>query len=238
MTTPSTPAAALRRLATIGALLVLATARFASAQTATAAAEQTTPAPEGAVTLTPFEVNSDRDTGFAAASSLAGGRLASDLRDTPAAFSVINREFIEALNLTDLMQAQNWATGSTFQSDIGTFNFTTFTVRYNSRGVSAGQQLRNFFPVNGDNDSYALERFDFGRGANSIVFGNGSLGGVSSSTTKRARTDRAFQDVKFERGFLQPVARDDRREPAHQRPGRPARRGRRAARPRLAPERI
>ena len=95
-----------------------------------------------------------------------------------AAFSVINREFIDALNLTDLMQAQNWATGSTFQSDIGTFNFTTFTVRYNSRGVSAGQQLRNFFPVNGDNDSYALERFDFGRGANSIVFGNGSLGGV------------------------------------------------------------
>jgi outer membrane receptor protein involved in Fe transport len=66
--------------------------------------------------------------------------------------------------------------------------------------VGAGQQLRNFFPVNSDNDSYALERFDFGRGANSIVFGNGSLGGVSSSTTKRARTDRAFQDVKLTAG--------------------------------------
>lgn len=168
-----------------------------------------TPAPEAprtsgsasdAVQLTPFTVSTDRDTGFAAASALAGGRLATDLRDTPAAYSVITREFIEALNITDLMQAQNWTTGATFNSDIGTFNFTTFTVRYTSRGVTAGQQLRNFFPVNGDNDSYALERYDFGRGANSILFGNGSLGGVSSSTTKRARTDRAFQDIKLSVG--------------------------------------
>ena len=118
---------------------------------------------EAAVTLTPFTVNSDRDTGFAAASALAGGRLASDLRDTPAAYSVITREFIEALNLTDLQSAQNWTTGSTFNSDIGTYNFTTFTVRYSSRGVTAGQQLRNFFPANGDNDSYALERYEIGR---------------------------------------------------------------------------
>src|SRR5215203_3779432 len=64
-----------------------------------------------AVTLTPFEVTTDRDTGFAAASALAGGRLATDLRDTPAAYSVINREFIDALNLTDLQSAQNWSTG-------------------------------------------------------------------------------------------------------------------------------
>ena len=164
------------------------------------AAAAAAPRAEDAVQLTPFTVNTDRDTGFAAASALAGGRLATDLRDTPAAYSVINREFIEALNLTDLMDAQNWSPGATFQSDIGTFNFTTFTVRYTSRGVGAGQQLRNFFPVNGDNDSYALERYDFGRGANSILFGNGSLGGVSSSTTKQARTDRAFQDVKLTAG--------------------------------------
>ncbi|MGH7958149.1 MAG: hypothetical protein ACREH8_14245, partial [Opitutaceae bacterium] len=30
----------------------------------------------------------------------------------------------------------------------------------------------------------------------SILFGNGSLGGVSSSTTKRAKTDRGFQTIK------------------------------------------
>ncbi len=182
----------------VAASLLFLTAARAGAQTVPAAPRST--AENEALQLTPFTVNSDRDTGFAAASALAGGRLATDLRDTPAAYSVINREFIEALNLTDLQSAANWATGSTFNSDIGTFTFTTFTVRYTSRGVTAGQQLRNFFPVNGDNDSYALERYDFGRGANSILFGNGSLGGVSSSTTKRARTDRAFQDVKLTTG--------------------------------------
>ncbi len=174
--------------------------RAQTAPTAADSAKKSTVASEDAITLTPFTVNSDKDTGFAATSALAGGRLASDLRDTPAAYSVINRDFIDALNITDLQSAQNWATASTFQSDIGTFNFTTFTTRYNTRGVAAGQQLRNFFPVNGDNDSYALERYDFGRGANSVVFGNGSLGGVSSSTTKRARTDRAFQDIKLTAG--------------------------------------
>ncbi|MEN9813050.1 MAG: hypothetical protein RL479_1736, partial [Verrucomicrobiota bacterium] len=50
----------------------------------------TVPAPpEAAVRLSPFEVNTDRDTGFAAASSMAGGRLATDLRDTPVAYSVV-----------------------------------------------------------------------------------------------------------------------------------------------------
>ncbi|MGH7944475.1 MAG: secretin and TonB N-terminal domain-containing protein, partial [Opitutaceae bacterium] len=39
--------------------------------------------------LSPFEVQTDRDTGFAATSSLAGGRLATELRDTPVAYSVI-----------------------------------------------------------------------------------------------------------------------------------------------------
>ena len=192
------------RIACLAATLVLLMTRNAVAQSTPAGTSATAPKSstesEDTIKLTPFTVSTDKDTGFAATSALAGGRLATDLRDTPAAYSVINRDFIDALNLTDLQQAQNWATGSTFQSDIGTFNFTTFTVRYNSRGVSAGQQLRNFFPVNGDNDSYALERYDFGRGANSILFGNGSLGGVSSSTTKRARTDRAFQDFKVSTG--------------------------------------
>ena len=202
MTTPALPPLLRRsRCRALVALVALAGAASLPAQTAPAAAAKNGgPAADEAVKLTPFEVNTDRDTGFAAASALAGGRLASDLRDTPAAYSVINRDFIDALNLTDLQSAQNWATGSTFQSDIGTFNFTTFTTRYTTRGVGAGQQLRNFFPVNGDNDSYALERYDFGRGANSILFGNGSLGGVSSSTTKRARPDRAFQDVKLTAG--------------------------------------
>jgi outer membrane receptor protein involved in Fe transport len=203
----NTPAGMLRLLAPAAACalaLSLAVAPPAHAQVVAAtpaATDAKAPAAtEDLITLSPFNVNTDQDTGFAATSALAGGRLATDLRDTPAAYSVINRDFIDALNLTDLQAAQNWSTGSTYESDIGTYNWTTFTTRYRTRGIIAEQQLRNFFPGRTDNDSYNLERYDFGRGANSILFGNGSVGGVSSSTTKRARTDRSFQDLRLSAG--------------------------------------
>lgn len=171
---------------------------------ATAACAQTTPpapisarAPEEAVLLSPFEVSTDRDVGFAASSSLAGGRLALDLRDTPVAYSVVTREFIDALQITDLQGAAEWTTGSTAIVDNGEYNFGGVPVQYTTRGSIGGRQQRNFFPQFNNGDSYNLERYDFGRGPNSILFGNGTLGGVSSATTKRARTDRAARSVGF-----------------------------------------
>ncbi len=155
------------------------------------------PTPEQTVELSPFIVNTDRDTGFVASSALAGGRLATELRDTPAAYSVITRDFIDALGIVDLQEAAEWSTGSASIPDTGTANFFTFSTYYQTRGVRAGTQQRNFFPQYGDHDTFDIERFDFGRGPNSILFGNGTLGGTSSSTTKRARTDRNFQNVQF-----------------------------------------
>jgi outer membrane receptor protein involved in Fe transport len=155
------------------------------------------PTPEQTVELSPFIVNTDRDTGFVASSALAGGRLATELRDTPAAYSVITRDFIDALGIVDLQEAAEWSTGSSFIPDTGTANFFTFSTYYQTRGVRAGTQQRNFFPQYGDHDTFDIERFDFGRGPNSILFGNGTLGGTSSSTTKRARSDRDFQNVQF-----------------------------------------
>ena len=167
-------------------------------------AQTATPPPAGRIAdpieLTPFTVSSDRDEGFAATSALAGGRLATDLRDTPAAYSVMTREFIDALNLTDLQTAAEWSTGSDSIPNNGDATFFTFSTYYQTRGVRAGTQQRNFFPQYGDNDTFDIERFDFGRGPNSILFGNGTLGGTSSSTTKRARTDRPFQAVQFSVG--------------------------------------
>ncbi|MES2692060.1 MAG: STN domain-containing protein, partial [Verrucomicrobiota bacterium] len=74
------------------------------------------------VEMSPFTVNSDRDRGFVAASALAGGRLSTDLRDTPAAYSVLTRDFIEALNLTNLTMAQQWTVGFNEIEDDGRQN--------------------------------------------------------------------------------------------------------------------
>jgi outer membrane receptor protein involved in Fe transport len=195
---PTNPMKTKSTLAAVAGWFALGAATVMPAQTPASAPKSI----EDPLELSPFIVNTDRDTGFAASSSLAGGRLATDLRDTPAAYSVITREFIDALGITDLMQATDWATSASFNPSTGTNNFFTFSTQYVTRGVTvpAGTQQRNFFPQYGENDTFDIERFDFGRGPNSILFGNGTLGGVSSSTTKRARTDRAFKTVQFNAG--------------------------------------
>ena len=159
--------------------------------------------PAEAVVLSPFEVSTEKDNGFAASGSLAGGRLASELRDTPVAYSVITREFIDALGITDLQSAAEWATSSTLNVDNGQQNFFNSPVNFTIRGVSSGRGQRNFFPQTNNGDSFNLERYDFGRGPNSILFGNGSLGGISSSTTKRAQTNRSFETVQLSVGSWQ-----------------------------------
>lgn len=178
-------------------LTATAAAQSAAAlRQAASPAEASAEAPDDTVVLSPFEVNSERDTGFAAASSLAGGRLALDLRDTPVAYAVVTREFIDALNLTDLASAAEWTTSTTLNVDNGIQSFFGSPINYTVRGAGSSRPQRNFFPQFNGGDSYNLERYDFGRGPNSILFGNGTLGGVSSSTTKRAQTSRSFQTVQ------------------------------------------
>ena len=169
------------------------------------ASAQTTPPTngDGTVVLSPFEVRTDQDRGFAAASALAGGRLATDLKDTPVAYSVINREMIDALGLVDLTQAADWTTNSfRFPDGAGggdTFNITTPVA---VRGILGNNPLRqrNFFPYYSESDSYNIERYDFGRGPNQVLFGNGTVGGMQVTMTKRPRFDHPFLTLETSYG--------------------------------------
>lgn len=155
------------------------------------------------VTLNPFVVTGERDEGFQAATAQAGGRLATDLRDTPVAYSVINQEFIQALGLTDLTQAAEWTTNTyKFPDGAGggdTFNITTPIA---VRGIlgNSGLRQRNFFPYYSENDSYNIERFDFGRGPNQVLFGNGTIGGTQVTMTKRPRYKKSMRTLDLNYG--------------------------------------
>ncbi len=177
--------------ALITAWLVAGPATYA--QTASA------PAKDAAIVLSPFTVSTERDNGFVAASSLAGGRLANDLRDTPVAYSVITRDLIDALQITNAFEAASWSPNTVISvaSNGGGYGDDVFGSpgAYNVRGAGGGRGQRNFFIYNAPNDSYAVERFDFSRGPNAILFGNGSLGGVASTMTKQARFDSAFTQL-------------------------------------------
>lgn len=168
---------------------------------------QTVPAPPAdgksatgdTITLSPFQVTTDRDTGFVAASSLAGGRLATDLKDTPVAYSVITRDFIDALQITNAFEAAAWSPNTVISiasngGGVGD-DVSGSPGSYNVRGAGGGRGQRNFFIFNSPNDSYAVERYDFGRGPNAVLFGNGSLGGVATTMTKQARFDAPITQI-------------------------------------------
>jgi outer membrane receptor for ferric coprogen and ferric-rhodotorulic acid len=170
----------------------------------------TIPSESEVIRLNPFEVIDSQDDSFRAMSVGSGSRLRLDLKDTPVSYSVVNREFIDALGIVDLAEAAAWTTGQTFyQTDNGGDGFGRPS-QYFSRGVLTDQgdsfgAQRNFYQnANSNGDSYAVESYDFGRGPNAALFGsgsdNGGLSGVSSIQSKRARFDNSRTTVGYEFG--------------------------------------
>ncbi len=185
------------------ARLTVALATFAAA----VAAAQTAPAPasssagkDSTIVLSPFEVNTSKDVGFVAASSLAGGRLATDLVDTPVAYSVQTREFLDALNLSDLNEAINWTVSATTTPDDGGGQLFGGTGSSTIRGVGSNAVNRNFFTGGSNPSTYNLERMDYARVPNSILFGTGTISGTSNAVVKSARLGRNATEVRAEYG--------------------------------------
>src|SRR5687767_11788249 len=107
------PCAFFRRIGVSAALSALPLALVSSLHAQATAANPATNQParnsaDETIVLTPFAVDATRDVGLVAASALAGGRLATDLKDTPVAYSVLTREFIDALGVSDVTEAAAW----------------------------------------------------------------------------------------------------------------------------------
>jgi outer membrane receptor protein involved in Fe transport len=168
---------------------------------------QTAPAANAAadqepVKLDPFSVAADSDVGFVAASSLAGGRIASALKDTPVAYSVITKEFLDAFNVQDVIEASMWSTNANIvEGDGGTrmygYSASTFV---RQRGIKMGLPSQNYFTTSGTNDSYNIDRVDMARGPNSAVFGAGGVGGTMNSMTKQAEPSRSITELQMRLG--------------------------------------
>ena len=168
----------------------------------TGTAPAATPAAEAkkeeVLVLSPFRVSVEKDEGFVATSALAGGRLNTELKNTPVAYSVLTREFLDALTLTDQEQALTWSVGSYMPI------VSLSAYRYNdneggssimTRGQQTNGAQRNFFHLSLNTDTYNEERIDFARGPNALLFGTNGLGGVVNTITKQARSDKAFNRV-------------------------------------------
>src|SRR5690606_14810754 len=145
-----------------------------------------TATPEPRVELSPFTVSSTRDRGYVATHTLAGSRLNTELLTTPAAVSVFTRDFLNDIAAGDVMEAALYALNATPQfqnSPSANFEANIFgNTGVSFRGFVSGTATRNFFPWSVASDSYNVERLDFARGPNSILFGTGTPGGIVNTT--------------------------------------------------------
>lgn len=134
------------------------------------------------VELSPFVVNVDRDNGYVAANSLAGGRLATPLKELASSVSVLTRDFLDDISATDLTGASQYFTNA-IPITPNALNDYSVSVR----GFPAGFLYRNFMISYVNPDSYVTERLDSARGPNALVFGDTKAGGVLNLSTKQAK---------------------------------------------------
>ncbi len=154
------------------------------------------------VTLSPFTVNAEADTGYAANSTLAGSRFKTDLKDTAASISVLTADFLSDVGANNLEEALRYSTSAQLDiSDAGSDGATPNGNSYQGGPASfrvRGQpttQARNFFNLRIQTDNYNVERIEDSRGPNSVLFGFGAPGGILNISTKQPGLTRSFKQA-------------------------------------------
>ncbi len=174
----------LPRLVLTLALAVLSDAAFAQVAPAPAASTPASTTSDGTVTLSPFIISTERETGWSANDTLSATRTKQALKDVPVSIDAITADFMEDLGLFSADEVSNYVANAwappTMENDnqSGAIAF---------RGLSGSTATRNYFRWYIPSDTYNVERIDFGKGSNSLIFGDVEPGGQAAVFTKRAQ---------------------------------------------------
>ncbi|MSU23075.1 MAG: hypothetical protein EXS32_04545 [Opitutus sp.] len=165
-------------------ILVVAIAVVA-ASTRVPGAQQSSPPPiEEVVSLSPFTVSETDDKSWLATTTLIGSRTNQELAKLPVTVDVITAEFMRDLGAFNIEDAAQYVSGVNVTPRLESRNDDRITYR----GLSGSGSSRNFFTWYVPSDAYNVERFDFNKGSNSLMFGDSQPGGQATIYTKRARS--------------------------------------------------
>jgi hypothetical protein len=195
-----------RRIPTLHVLFGVLSVATALAQSSPAPAGPA-PASDEVIELSPFTVNAGADKGYRAENTLAGSRLNTSLRDTPASLTVFTREFLEDIGLNDIEKLSDYTVGSQVNTQdvnaapnannmLGGANVIR---RIDVRGILSAQGI-DFFKSITVNDGYRIDRYDESRGPNGILFGVGNAGGMMNQSSILAVTNRDSARLSYEFG--------------------------------------
>ena len=155
--------------------------------------------------LSPFVINASEDVGWVAQNTLAGSRLNSSLRDTPAVLDVVTTELIDELGIDNFadalaLSANQEETFGDQSNPSGALQFSfpgaSQGLSFNNRGQSAAL-ARNFIATSFRPEHYTVERIDNSSGPNAILFGLGGAGGIANVTTKQAFLSKDTNSVQL-----------------------------------------
>lgn len=157
------------------------------------------------VTLSPFTIEEGDSVGYQATNTLAGSRLKTPLRDVGSAIQVITTELFEDTGSTSMEEILPYALSTEVGGVSGNFSggpgdnhngrFEQDDQRLSPqsnqrvRGLASASLTRDFFLTDIPFESYNTDRIAISRGANSLLFGIGSPGGIINNSTKRASVD-------------------------------------------------
>ncbi len=160
------------------------TVLVSAAALAPAAQPAKLPSSDEVIALSPFTVSDSDDKSWQATTTLIGSRTNQELIKVPVNVDVITSEFMRDLGAFSMDDAARFIAGVDVTPRLEARN----DERINYRGLSTGGASRNFFTWYVPSDAYNVERYDFAKGSNSLMFGDSSPGGQASIFTKRARS--------------------------------------------------
>ena len=175
------------------------------------------PEKDEAVVLSPFVVTAEENSGYAATQTLAGTRLKTNLRDLAAAITVVTPEFMQDTAAGTLEELMTYTPSTEIGGAFGNYSAADISsdgsgradqdaVRRDPqsggrvRGLQTPNYTRGYFSTSISTDAYNTGSITFSRGANSLLFGLGSAGGVVESTPNQAIIGRNAGSVGFRYG--------------------------------------
>lgn len=146
------------------------------------------PAPDGVVTLSAFEVASEKDYGYLKTNSATATRVGMEIQKIPFNISVVSREFLDDTNtrsMMDLFRYTASASGDTRFAMRRPGNEATPSGGFTMRGFPVNTLMRNgvfrYVAYNLDN----IERVEVVKGPAAVFFGQGYPGGVINYVSKQ-----------------------------------------------------
>ncbi|MBA4137059.1 MAG: hypothetical protein C0518_07065 [Opitutus sp.] len=140
------------------------------------------------VTLSPFQVKTDRDYGYLKTNSATATRIGTEIQKVPLSISVLSEEFIKDTQMTDIQDVLRYQSSAAGDNRMGLLQPATgFTPSGNMslRGFPINSRLRNGLTRYNGYNLDNVDRVEIIKGPASVFFGNAFPGGVINYVTKK-----------------------------------------------------